>query len=76
MSARGRIADRIKRQYAQSGVLTVPECADRLRVHRNTVWRLIHCGSLSHIRIAGRVGVPAAALEAYVVAQTRIGSVA
>ena len=35
-----------------SRLLTVPEVADRLRVHRATVYRLIHSGELPAVKLA------------------------
>jgi excisionase family DNA binding protein len=47
-------------------VLTITEVGARLRVSRNTVYRLIREGHLSVLYIGNRPRVPARALAAYI----------
>lgn len=46
-------------------VLTVAEVADRLRVSKMTVYRLLHDGDLRCVRIRGSYRVPESALRDY-----------
>ena len=47
-------------------LLTVPEAADRLRVNRRTVDRLIKAGGLEPTRLGRRVYVSEAAIATFV----------
>ncbi len=51
-----------------SQLLTVAEVAARLRVSKMTVYRLIHGGQLSALRVGRSFRVPTQAAEDYVVA--------
>jgi excisionase family DNA binding protein len=46
-------------------VLTVAEIASRLRVSKMTVYRLIHDGSLQHVRVGRSYRVSERVLRAY-----------
>jgi excisionase family DNA binding protein len=47
-------------------LLTVTEVANLLRVHRNTIYDQARRGRLGHLRVAGRMLIPATELQAYV----------
>lgn len=47
-------------------LLTVPEVAEALRVHRGTVYRLIAEGAFPVTRVRDRVRISTAALDEYV----------
>lgn len=48
-------------------LLTVTEVARRLRVHRSTVWRLVHSEQLPAVRVTPRITrIPRRAVEAFV----------
>lgn len=53
--------------------LTVREVADRLRVSRMTVYRLIESGGITAYRIGHLLRVPADAVEEYISRQ-RVGA--
>ena len=55
--------------------LTVPEAAERLGVSPRTAYDWTATGRLPHVRVGHRVLVPVAALEQWVVDQTRGGEV-
>lgn len=48
-------------------MLTIPEVAQRLRVGRMTVYRLIAAGELERIKIGAAARVPETSLTAYLV---------
>ena len=52
-------------------LLTVPETATRLRVHRATVYRLIHDGKLRLTKVRGSSFVKEAEIERYLRAAER-----
>jgi excisionase family DNA binding protein len=48
-------------QDAVGRLLTVREVADRLRVSRATVYRLVHAGALPVLRVSNSIRIPEAA---------------
>ncbi len=76
MSARGRIANLQRAQYAENGVVSRVEAARMLGVSPRSVTRFLASGTLSFARIGGRVVLPRQAVLDFLAAQTRIGSVA
>lgn len=72
----GRIGARILQQYNDSGYYSVPQAADVMVCCSKTVRNLIKAGVLTYARVGRRVVVPRAAVDAYMKAQMRIGSVA
>ena len=52
-------------------LLTVPEAARRLRIGTSTLYVLTKQGKFPCVRLGGSVRVPVAALEAWIVEQTR-----
>lgn len=44
-------------------VFTIAETAAKLRVHRSTIYRLIHSGDLRAIRVGQSLRIPARELE-------------
>jgi excisionase family DNA binding protein len=57
-------------------LLTVPEVADRLRVSRRTVERLISAGNLRTLHVGRRTLVTSRELAAFVAASERRGRAA
>ncbi|HVB45574.1 MAG TPA: helix-turn-helix domain-containing protein [Streptosporangiaceae bacterium] len=47
-------------------LLTVPQTAERLQVHPNTVFTLIASGALKSVKVRGSRRIPAEALAEYV----------
>jgi excisionase family DNA binding protein len=76
MNGRGRISDRLKIEYARSGLLTVAQVAQRMAVSQPTVWGHINAGTLTFTRVGKRVLVPAKAVDQFIAAAMRVGSVA
>jgi len=52
-------------------VLTIPQVAERLKVSRNTVYRLIAAGELPAVTVSSLQRVSEADLQAYVERNTR-----
>jgi len=52
-------------------LFTVPDVAERLKVSRATVYKLVSAGSLPHVRVANSILVPADALAQYLHAARR-----
>lgn len=52
-------------------VLTIPQVADRLKVSRNTVYRLISDGALPVVEVRGKSRVAESDLQKYIDRNTR-----
>jgi excisionase family DNA binding protein len=52
-------------------VLTIPQVADRLKVSRNTVYRLISAGELPVVEVRGKSRVAESDLQQYIDRNTR-----
>lgn len=52
-------------------VLTIPQVADRLKVSRNTVYRLISDGDLPVVEVRGKSRIAEADLQQYIDRNTR-----
>lgn len=59
------LAGRLSINTAPPSLLTVKEAAERLRLHRDTVYRMTEDGTLSCTRQGRRVFVSEAAIETY-----------
>lgn len=55
-------------------VLTIPQVAERLKVSRNTVYRLIAAGALAVTEVGSVSRVSEEALAAYIERNTRVAS--
>jgi excisionase family DNA binding protein len=55
-------------------VLTIPQAADRLKVSRNTVYRLISAGELPAVTVGSVQRIAEADLQAYIERNTRVAS--
>ena len=55
-------------------VLTIPQAAERLKVSRNTVYRLISAGDLPAVTVGSVQRVSEADLQAYIQRNTRVAS--
>jgi excisionase family DNA binding protein len=58
-----------------SGLLTVPEAAELLRIGRNTAYALIAARQLPHVRLGRTLRVPRAALERWLAETTRMPAI-
>jgi excisionase family DNA binding protein len=47
-------------------LLTIPEAAERLRVHRNTLLKLLQRGELGSVRIGKRRLIPAQEIDRFI----------
>jgi excisionase family DNA binding protein len=56
--------------HSSSPLLTVAEIADVLRVSKMTVYRLIHDGELSHVRVGRTYRVPLVAFDEWLAVNT------
>lgn len=56
-------------------LLTYDQAAERLAVSKRQVRRLVECGAIPFVQIGGSVRIVAAALVAYIAANTRVGRV-
>ena len=45
--------------------LTVDEVAERLRVSRMTIYRLVHAGKIRHLKVGGSFRIPESAYADY-----------
>lgn len=57
-----------------SELLTIPQVAERLKVSRNTVYRLISAGELPVVEVGSVSRVSEKALQEYVDRNTRVAS--
>lgn len=53
-------------------VLTIPQVADRLKVSRNTVYRLISAGELPAVTVGSVQRIAEADLQKYIERNTRV----
>ena len=51
-------------------LLTIPEAAAALRIGRSTLYELLNAGKIPTVRLGTRRFVPAAAVEAFITANT------
>ncbi|MFC4244358.1 helix-turn-helix domain-containing protein [Gryllotalpicola reticulitermitis] len=63
-----------KPMFDGSLLLTIPEAASELRIHRNTVYELITQQRLPAVRLGSRMRIRRSDLENFVQALARVGS--
>jgi len=53
-------------------VYTIPECAEAIRMSKNTIYRLVHEGVLEAIQIRGKYRIRKSAVDRYLANLDRI----
>lgn len=70
----GLVGDLVSDTRVPAEVLTIPQVAERLKVSKNTVYRLISTGELAVTKVASKSRVSEEALQQYVDRNTRVAS--